>query len=252
MNKKLLTAALSATLVLGAGVQNVHADEVTIPTAPEDKQTVNTTTGGVANTGSVENKEENEKIKTSSTLDPNATPEDGDTKENPSNGGKEETNKKDNKDQAPQDKENNKDNKDNKEKKPADTGKKEYPAKENTDNNKDNKDNKDNKKNEPANGGKKVFPAEKENTKEKKPANGGKKIFPGQKEDKKNDDKNNKPNDKVKVFPAKGKKEDKKDDKKEDKNAGENPKTGIATAGVLAATASLASAGYAVTKKRNK
>ena len=60
------------------------------------------------------------------------------------------------------------------------------------------------------------------------------------------------PNDKVKVFPAKGKKEDKKDDKKEDKNAGENPKTGIATAGVLAATASLASAGYAVTKKRNK
>lgn len=82
MNKKLLTAALSATLVLGAGVQNVHADEVTIPTAPEDKQTVNTTTGGVANTGSVENKEENEKIKTSSTLDPNATPEDGNTKEN--------------------------------------------------------------------------------------------------------------------------------------------------------------------------
>ena len=232
MNKKLLTAALSATLVLGAGVQNAHADEVTIPTAPEDKQTVNTTTGGVANTGSVENKEENEKIKTSSTLDPNATPEDGDTKENPSKGEKEETNKKDNKDQAPQDKENNKDNKDNKEKKSADTGKKEYPAKENTDNNKDNKDNKDNKKNEPA--------------------NGGKKVFPGQKEDKKNDDKNNKPNDKVKVFPAKGKKEDKKDDKKEDKNAGENPKTGIATAGVLAATASLASAGYAVTKKRNK
>lgn len=245
MNKKLLTAALSATLVLGAGVQNVHADEVTIPTAPEDKQTVNTTTGGVANTESVEN----EKIKTSSTLDPNATPEDGDTKENPSNGEKEETNKKDNKDQAQQDKENNKDNKDNKEKKPADTGKKEYPAKENTDNNKDNKYN---KKNEPANGGKKIFPAEKENTKEKKPANGGKKIFPGQKEDKKDDDKNNKPNDKVKFFPAKGKKEDKKDDKKEDKNAGENPKTGIATAGVLAATASLASAGYAVTKKRNK
>jgi len=232
MNKKLLTAALSATLVLGAGVQNAHADEVTIPTAPEDKQTVNTTTGGVANTGSVENEEENEKIKTSSTLDPNATPEDGDTKENPSKDEKEETNKKDNKDQAPQDKENNKDNKDNKEKKSADTGKKEYPAKENTDNNKDNKDNKDNKKNEPA--------------------NGGKKVFPGQKEDKKNDDKNNKPNDKVKVFPAKGKKEDKKDDKKEDKNAGENPKTGIATAGVLAATASLASAGYAVTKKRNK
>ena len=89
MNKKLLTAALSATLVLGAGVQNAHADEVTIPTAPEDKQTVNTTTGGVANTGSVENEEENEKIKTSSTLDPNATPEDGDTKENPSKGEKE-------------------------------------------------------------------------------------------------------------------------------------------------------------------
>ena len=54
MNKKLLTAVLSASLVFGTGVSNSYADEVTVPTAPEDNQTVNTTTGGVANTGKVE------------------------------------------------------------------------------------------------------------------------------------------------------------------------------------------------------
>ena len=82
MNKKLLTAALSATLVFGAGVQSAHADDVTIPTAPEDNQTVNVTTGGVANTGNVEKEETEEKIKTTSTLDPNQVEEKQQVKEN--------------------------------------------------------------------------------------------------------------------------------------------------------------------------
>ncbi|WP_416334849.1 hypothetical protein ACKRLN_08410 [Anaerococcus sp. DFU013_CI05] len=74
MNKKLLTAALSATLVLGFGTQNVHAADTTIPAEVGD-QTVNTREGGVAETAR-DGREEKELTKTDSTL----TPADGDTK----------------------------------------------------------------------------------------------------------------------------------------------------------------------------
>ena len=84
--------------------------------------------------------------------------------------------------------------------------------------------------------------------KEVTPADGGNKVFPA-KENNAKSDKNNKPNDESKVFPAKDKKDEKDKDDKKDKEGGDNPKTGVATSAV-AMTAALASAGFAVSKKR--
>ena len=174
MNKKLLTAALSATLVLGFGAQNAYAANQTIP-ADVGNQTVNTTTGGVAGTDDADK----ELTKTDSTLDSKVTPADGGTKV--------------------------------------------FPAKNEKENNAEG-----NKETTPADGGNKVFPAKENNAKS---------------------DKNNKPNDESKVFPAKDKKDEKDKDDKKDKEGGDNPKTGVATSAV-AMTAALASAGFAVSKKR--
>lgn len=223
MNKKLLTAALSATLVFGAGVQSAHADDVTIPTAPEDNQTVNVTTGGVANTGNVEKEETEEKIKTTSTLDPNQV------KEKPAT--LEETTPQENNNQEesqPQENVNTNTNTNT----PADTqqqsGENQTPAQ--------NPDTNTNKQTSQV-GEKRVYKAGKEtqtnNQKQvTKTTNVGK-------------------DDKAKKAPEKEKTEMKAEVKK-DKNAGENPKTGVATATTLAATAALASAGFALTKKENK
>lgn len=257
MNKKLLTAALSATLVLGFGTQNVHAADTTIPAEVGD-QTVNTREGGVAETAR-DGREEKELTKTDSTL----TPADGDTKVFPAKNEKEAentnnntTNPTGNKETTPADggskvfpgKENENKSGENKKTTPADGGKKVFPGKEN-----ENKSG-ENKETTPANGGKKVFPG-KENgnksgeNKETTPANGGKKIFPAGENNTKSE-KNNKANDKKKVFPAKRKTEMKAEVKK-DKEGGSNPKTGIAT-GTVAMTAALATAGFAVSKKENK
>ena len=231
MNKKLLTAALSATLVLGFGTQNVHAADTTIPAEVGD-QTVNTREGGVAETAR-DGREEKELTKTDSTL----TPADGDTKVFPAKNEKEAENTNNNTTNPTG----------NKETTPADGGSKVFPGKEN-----ENKSG-ENKKTTPADGGKKVFPGkENENksgeNKETTPANGGKKIFPAGENNTKSE-KNNKANDKKKVFPAKGKTEMKAEVKK-DKEGGSNPKTGIAT-GAVAMTAALATAGFAVSKKEN-
>ncbi|WP_394010951.1 hypothetical protein [Anaerococcus cruorum] len=225
MNKKLLTAALSATLVFGAGVQSAHADDVTIPTAPEDNQTVNVTTGGVANTGNFEKEETEEKIKTTSTLDPNqvkekpATPEETTPQEN-------------NNQEESQPQENENVNTNTNTNTPADTqqqsGENQTPAQ--------NPDTNTNKQTSQV-GEKRVYKAGKEtqtnNQKQvTKTTNAGK-------------------DEKAKKAPEKEKTEMKAEVKK-DKNAGENPKTGVATATTLAATAALASAGFALTKKENK
>ena len=224
MNKKLLTAALSATLVLGFGAQNAYAANQTIP-ADVGNQTVNTTTGGVAGTDDADK----ELTKTDSTLDSKVTPADGGTKVFP----------------AKNEKENNAEG--NKETTPADGGNKVFPAKGN-----ENKG-EDNKEVTPADGGNKVFPAKGnenkgEDNKEVTPADGGSKVFPA-KENNAKSDKNNKANDESKVFPAKDKKDEKDKDDKKDKEGGDNPKTGVATSAV-AMTAALASAGFAVSKKR--
>ena len=208
MNKKLLTAALSATLVLGFGAQNAHAADTTIPAEVGD-QTVNTREGGVAETARArDGREEKELTKTDSTL----TPADGGTKVFPAKNEKEAENTNNNTTNPTG----------NKETTPADGGKKVFPGKEN-----ENKSG-ENKETTPANGGKKIFPAGENNTKSEK---------------------NNKANDKKKVFPAKGKTEMKAEVKK-DKEGGSNPKTGIAT-GAVAMTAALATAGFAVSKKEN-
>lgn len=97
MNKKLLTAALSATLVLGFGAQNAYAANQTIP-ADVGNQTVNTTTGGVAGTED----SDKELTKTDSTLDSKVTPADGGTKVFPAKNEKE-TNAEGNKETTPAD-----------------------------------------------------------------------------------------------------------------------------------------------------
>ena len=219
MNKKLLTAALSATLVFGAGVQSAHADDVTIPTAPEDNQTVNVTTGGVANTGNFEKEETEEKIKTTSTLDPSqvkekpATPEETTPQEN-------------NNQEENQPQENVNTNT------PADTqqqsGENQTPAQ--------NPDTNTNKQTSQV-GEKRVYKAGKETQ-----TNNQKQVSKTTNASK---------DDKAKKAPEKEKTEMKAEVKK-DKNAGENPKTGVATSTTLAATAALASAGFALTKKENK